>query len=84
MRNGNHFYHLNTIKKSFDETFKCFYVSRPFIFFVCIFFCPGFLQVKSETESEKTTAQDDPVIPPQAQSWITVTRYVSIWRDMTK
>ena len=42
------------------------------------FFCPGFLQVKSETESEKTTAQDDPVIPPQAQSWITVTRYVSI------
>ena len=53
MRNGNHFYHLNTIKKSFDETFKCFYVSRPFIFFVYIFFCPGFLQVKSETESKK-------------------------------
>ena len=53
MRNGNHFYHLYIIRKSFDEPFKCFNVSGPFIFFVCIFSCPGFLQVKSETESKK-------------------------------
>ena len=82
MRNGNHFYHLNTIRKSFDETFKCFYVSRLFIFFVYIFLCPEFLLEQNLRRNLKKidSAQDDPVRPPQAQSWIKPLR-VTFWFD---
>ena len=77
MRNENHFNHLNIIRKNLRRLSNVFMSVDPSSS-LSAFFSVLDLQGKSETESEKMTARDDPVKPPQAKSRIPVTRYVSI------